>query len=218
MSLNHVHEVSSLYRTFRPNFTSYRSNGDGRDIYIQYNNGGFWDINPSPFSAKIPHRLNYRFHSLSSFRTPPFKYRSDGKGRDSYIISNNGGLSYNNQSLKNCKLETYLRTDYNFYKPVEYFNNNNNFKRFMSKKEYFHNLEIKKKEKELINRLYNKEKHKFIKKNNVNNENNFNDNNEFFNYKDEFLNNNSHNNFDMNKKYNKEMEKKHNIKLTKIYK
>jgi len=217
MSLNHVHEVSSLYRTFRPNFTSYRSNGDGRDIYIQYNNGGFWDINPSPFSAKIPHRLNYRFHSLSSFRTPPFKYRSDGKGRDSYIISNNGGLSYNNQSLKNCKLETYLRTDYNFYKPVEFINNNN-LKRFMSKKEYFHNLQIKKKEKELINRLYNKEKHKFIKKNNVNNENNFNDNNEFLNYKDEFLNNNSHNNFDMNKKYNKEMEKKHNIKLTKIYK
>ena len=201
MSLNHVHEVSSLYRTFRPNFKSYHSNGDGRDNYIQYNNGGFWNINPNPPSFDISHK-NIHFHKnySSSIRTPPFKYRSNGNGRDSYIIYNNGGLSYNNLPLKNCKLEKYLRTDYNFYKPFDF-----GFKKFVSKKEYIHNLMVKKKEKDVVDRLYNKEKYKFIKNNNNNN----NSLNEKFNFKEDF------NNLDMNKKYQKEMEKKYKLQKKK---
>jgi hypothetical protein len=201
MSLNHIHEVSSLYRTFRPNFKSYHSNGDGRDNYIQYNNGGFWNINPNPPSFDISHK-NIHFHKnySSSIRTPPFKYRSNGNGRDSYIIYNNGGLSYNNLPLKNCKLEKYLRTDYNFYKPFDF-----GFKKFVSKKEYIHNLMIKKKEKDVVDRLYNKEKYKFIKNNNNNN----NSLNEKFNFKEDF------NNLDMNKKYQKEMEKKYKLQKKK---
>jgi hypothetical protein len=200
MSLNHIHEVSSLYRTFRPNFKSYHSNGDGRDNYIQYNNGGFWNINPNPPSFDISHK-NIHFHKnySSSIRTPPFKYRSNGNGRDSYIIYNNGGLSYNNLPLKNCKLEKYLRTDYNFYKPFDF-----GFKKFVSKKEYIHNLMIKKKEKDVVDRLYNKEKYKFIKNNNNNNSLN-----EKFNFKEDF------NNLDMNKKYQKEMEKKYKLQKKK---
>ncbi len=201
MSLNHIHEVSSLYRTFRPNFKSYHSNGDGRDNYIQYNNGGFWNINPNPPSFDISHK-NIHFHKnySSSIRTPPFKYRSNGNGRDSYIIYNNGGLSYNNLPLKNCKLEKYLRTDYNFYKPFDF-----GFKKFVSKKEYIHNLMVKKKEKDVVDRLYNKEKYKFIKNNNNNN----NSLNEKFNFKEDF------NNLDMNKKYQKEMEKKYKLQKKK---
>ena len=201
MSLNHIHEVSSLYRTFRPNFKSYHSNGDGRDNYIQYNNGGFWNINPNPPSFDISNK-NIHFHKnySSSIRTPPFKYRSNGNGRDSYIIYNNGGLSYNNLPLKNCKLEKYLRTDYNFYKPFDF-----GFKKFVSKKEYIHNLMIKKKEKDVVDRLYNKEKYKFIKNNNNNN----NSLNEKFNFKEDF------NNLDMNKKYQKEMEKKYKLQKKK---
>ena len=205
MSLNHVHEVSSLYRTFRPNFKSYHSNGDGRDNYIQYNNGGFWNINPNPPSLDISHK-NYHFHKnySSSIRTPPFKYRSNGNGRDSYIIYNNGGLSYNDLPLKNCKLEKYLRTDYNFYKPFDF-----GFKKFVSKKEYIHNLMIKKKEKDVVDRLYNKEKYKFIKNNNNDSNNDKNSFNETFNFKEDF------NNFDMNKKYQKEMEKKYKLQKKK---
>jgi len=201
MALNHVHEVSSLYRTFRPNFKSYYSNGDGRDNYIQYNNGGFWNINPNPASYYMTQK-NYhphKFHSFSSIRTPPFKYRSDGNGRDSYIISNNGGLSYNNLPLKNCKLENYLRTDYNsYYKPFD------GFKKFVSKREYLNILKNKKKEKDVVDRLYNKEKYKFIK--NYNDKNNSNGK---FNFKDDF------DDFDMNKKYEKEMEKKYKYKFQK---
>ncbi len=35
-------EISSLYRTFSPTFNAYTRDGDGRDGYIGYNNGGFW--------------------------------------------------------------------------------------------------------------------------------------------------------------------------------
>jgi hypothetical protein len=146
----------------------------------------------------------HKFHSFSSIRTPPFKYRSDGNGRDSYIISNNGGLSYNNLPLKNCKLENYLRTDYNsYYKPFD------GFKKFVSKREYLNILKNKKKEKDVVDRLYNKEKYKFIKNNNNDSNNDKNSFNEKFNFKEDF------NNFDMNKKYQKEMEKKYKLQKKK---
>ena len=64
---------------------------------------------------------------------------------------------------------------------------------------------IKKKEKDVVDRLYNKEKYKFIKNNNNNN----NSLNEKFNFKEDF------NNLDMNKKYQKEMEKKYKLQKKK---
>ena len=35
--------MSSLWRTQRPRFPHYVSDGNGRDYYIKYNNAGYWE-------------------------------------------------------------------------------------------------------------------------------------------------------------------------------
>jgi hypothetical protein len=82
-------------RTFDPKFTHYFSNGTGRDAFVMYNNGGY--SVPRYFSPK--QSTNFmRFKSIGSTNVSPRKdampveYRSDGTGRDSYIVCNSGGL------------------------------------------------------------------------------------------------------------------------------
>ena len=164
--IDRVHEVSSLYRTFRPSFNAYNSNGEGRDIYIQYNNGGFWkmDILPGQNISQSPAQSNYRFRSLHH-RAAPFKYRTDGSGRDSYISCNDGGLRLNSKPLSNYHLSNFLREGNDNLLEWNRTGSNWNKKRYLSKAEIKHNKLIKKIENGVVDRLYNKEKHKFIKDN-----------------------------------------------------
>ena len=166
--IDRVHEVSSLYRTFRPNFNAYNSNGEGRDIYIQYNNGGFWkmDILPGQNINQYSRGSNYRFRSLNH-RAAPFKYLSDGSGRDSYISCNDGGLKLNSKPLTNYHLIDFLRGDNDNFLEWNRTGTNWNKKHYMSKAEIKHNKLVKKIENSVIDRLYNKEKHKFIKDKNL---------------------------------------------------
>ena len=166
--IDRVHEVSSLYRTFRPSFTAYNSNGEGRDIYIQYNNGGFWkmDILPGQNINQYSRGSNYRFRSLNH-RAAPFKYLSDGSGRDSYISCNDGGLKLNSKPLTNYHLIDFLRGDNDNFLEWNRTGTNWNKKHYMSKAEIKHNKLVKKIENGVIDRLYNKEKHKFIKDKNL---------------------------------------------------
>jgi hypothetical protein len=166
--IDRVHEVSSLYRTFRPNFNAYNSNGEGRDIYIQYNNGGFWkmDILPGQSINQYSRGSNYRFRRLNH-RAAPFKYLSDGSGRDSYISCNDGGLKLNSKPLTNYHLIDFLRGDNNNFLEWNRTGTNWNKKHYMSKAEIKHNKLVKKIENGVVDRLYNKEKHKFIKDKNL---------------------------------------------------
>ena len=81
-------------RTFDPKYTHYYCDGNGRDAFINYNNGGY--SVPKVFSPQVG--TNYmRFRTASQATSPrkdakPFEYHSDGSGRDSYIIVNSGGL------------------------------------------------------------------------------------------------------------------------------
>ena len=82
-------------RTFDPKYTHYYSDGNGRDAFINYNNGGY--SIPKIFSPQTS--TNYmRFRTASTANTSPrkdakpFEYHSDGSGRDSYIVCNSGGL------------------------------------------------------------------------------------------------------------------------------
>lgn len=83
-----------MQRTFHPKVVHYLPDGTGRDHFITTCNGGF-----------TPGRVSNKFYSSSFFsrrngnNSPsPRKeatsttYRSNGSGRDSYIISNSGGL------------------------------------------------------------------------------------------------------------------------------
>jgi hypothetical protein len=143
----------------------YSTDGLGRDTYISFNNGGFWKDNIKNISMpeKFDNKKQAAFKSLGK-SVAPFKYYSDGSGRDSYIIYHSGGLKKEHKPLRNFHLKDFLRTPesciFNF--------RNNPLKEgisaktlYVSKGEYNKNMYIKKIEHGLADRLYNSEKHKF---------------------------------------------------------
>ena len=69
-------------------YNYYKPDGAGRDMYIIYNNGGelrggVRSLEERPLFPKIMRQNVY--HSLKRV-VPPVTYRSDGSGRDSYIL------------------------------------------------------------------------------------------------------------------------------------
>ena len=83
-------------RTFDPKFQHYHHDGSGRDTFVGFNNGGL-------AIAKLhnPHDTTKFYHSPRKHNYSPssprkdgiaLEYRSDGSGRDSYILHNSGGL------------------------------------------------------------------------------------------------------------------------------
>ena len=142
--------IINLGRTTRTNMVFYSTDGKGRDGYITYNDGGFWKDNIKKISLKPDYtRYKYKiFHSLIH-KPAPFNYQSDGSGRDSYVIENNGGLVKEFQPLIKQKLTKFLR---------KYDNDNNCIKRkiYMTKsqKNYFN--KIQKIQHNVVKRLYNK--------------------------------------------------------------
>ena len=82
-----------MARSSNPTYVSYTGDGSGRDSYIILNNGGLtheskehmmWSsqIRRTPgVTQKSPHK-----------GAVGFQYRSDGSGRDSYVLQNSGGL------------------------------------------------------------------------------------------------------------------------------
>lgn len=154
-------EISSLYRTFSPTFNAYTRDGDGRDGYIGYNNGGFWNLRIPPgtsFESTYPASTRYRLRSINR-QVAPFRYYSDGSGRDSYILINSGGLKRESKPLSKYHLKDFLRTAEQCvleYKPA------NGKRHFVSRDEYRINQILKKNERGIIDRLYTKERYKFI--------------------------------------------------------
>ena len=174
MSRNHFHEVSSLYRTFSPDINTYHQIGNGRDSYISYNNGGFWNIDIKPkkeYFQSIPKSTKYKI-KYTTRKPVPFRFRSEGKGRDGYIIYACGN-NIENPPLKKLTLDYFLRTNDDF----AYHNNNKNNKRprmKLSNAEYKFLCKRREIEKKLIDRLYTKEIKKIRLKNKQNKNNNIN--------------------------------------------
>ena len=82
--------MANLWRTQRPRFPLYQSDGLGRDYYIKFTNGGFWE--DQFVLSKKPDYLRPKysnFHSLFHMAAP-FKYWGDGSGRENYILKCNG--------------------------------------------------------------------------------------------------------------------------------
>jgi hypothetical protein len=149
----------SLYRTSRTNFNKYIPDGLGRDKYISYNNGGHWQSTQYSISPKesFEYSKYNNFHSLFHLAAP-FKYRSDGSGRDSYILFDNG-LSRQQKALKSFHLTDFLRT--------ETFSGKNSGKNiFLSQEEIRENKIRRLKEKRMIRRLYTKPLEKILMKRN----------------------------------------------------
>ena len=104
--------VINIGRTTKGNIVFYSSDGMGRDGYITYNDGGFWKDNIRQITLKPDYpKNNYKvFHSLNH-QAAPFNYYSDGSGRDSYVIQNNGGLVKHFEPMAKQKLSNFLRKE-----------------------------------------------------------------------------------------------------------
>ena len=158
--------MANLWRTQRPRFPLYTSDGNGRDYYIKYNNAGYWEN-----QFQIIKKPDYEYPKYSNFHSlihqaAPVKYKPTGNGRETYII-NDGGLYHDQRSLASYKLDEFLR-DSNTIESQTKFRK----RKHLSLGEKNYNNRLKQLEKQLINRLYNislKEKRK--KKNEEENEN-----------------------------------------------
>lgn len=89
----HVMEL----RTFDPKYSHYYSDGTGRDNFVNYNNGGFSIPkvhNPMQGTAymRMGNAKVYTGSPSPRKEAMPVEYRSDGTGRDGYIVHNSGGL------------------------------------------------------------------------------------------------------------------------------
>ena len=159
-----------LYRTFKSNYVPYFTDGNGRDRYIAFDNAGFFSNkemnkeNTRRTGTSFDTKISYKYVS-PYMKAPNFHYHSDGNGRDSYIFTNGGGLFYDSKPLNSYKLIDFLRAD---NVATSY---NRTGKVWVSKSQDKYNKMLRSKEKDIINRLYEKEKQKFMKK--KKNEDNF---------------------------------------------
>jgi hypothetical protein len=162
------HEIATLYRSYSPKMSHYFADGHGRDVYINHNNGGFWSQGVRTFAGKEYNKeisTKYQFKALSK-NVAPLKYLSDGSGRDSYVIHESGGLRRDQKSLNEISLKDFLRNNdahkINFKPKIS----GDKFARavsYCSKAEFESKQQLKIFEKKLVSRLYENEKHKFVK-------------------------------------------------------
>ena len=121
----------------------------GRDFYIKFTNGGYWDdqfiLTKKP-DYERPHYKNY--HTLYHLAAP-FRYWGDGSGRENYILKCNG-FHHDQKPLCSYQLTDFLRNGkdikgnpYNFRKKL-----------YLSVSEAKYNQKLKDLEKKLVKRLY----------------------------------------------------------------
>lgn len=146
----------ALGRTLKSNISIYQIDGSGRDSYISYNNGGFWKDNFISGKNKQRTSAPRRKYTLISLtrNPPPFKYWSDGSGRDSYISYNEGGLVQKFTANNSIELSSYLRNDNSV--------NNRSKRGFMGKAEKKEQRILKGIERNVTKRLYEKDKRKYL--------------------------------------------------------
>ena len=161
--------MSGLYRTFKSNYVPYFSDGNGRDGYIVYNNAGFFKNILSTPNNKDLSRTGCFFstkviqHTKSpSVKSPNFHYHADGRGRDKYILVNGGGLFSETKPLISYKLTDFLRQNEQRVSP------NKKYREYLSKDEIRYNKLLRKKERDLIKRLYMNTKKKVINRPKIN--------------------------------------------------
>ena len=141
--------MASLWRTQRPRFPHYISDGNGRDYYIKYNNAGYWEG-----QVKIYKKPDYEYPKYSNYHTlfhqaAPLKYYATGNGRETYIL-NHGGLYHEQRPLASYKLGDFIRGS----KSIEKTSNFQSKKRYLSLGEKKYNSQLKSLEKNLVKRLY----------------------------------------------------------------
>lgn len=91
-------------------FILYSPDGHGRDLYISSNSGGFCKkySHALEIPETYPAKVKFKF-TQAKLHPAPLVYRSDGSGRDSYILREAGGLRKDVKSLSSFHLSDFLR-------------------------------------------------------------------------------------------------------------
>lgn len=91
------YHLATLNRTFYPKHVGYFGAGCGRDGFIIINNGGLNRVDKQNLGHTGVHLKQYNVSVTARDKPTPrkepttFYYQSDGTGRDSYVLKNNGG-------------------------------------------------------------------------------------------------------------------------------
>ena len=202
---------SGLYRTFKSNYVPYHPDGLGRDGYIAYDNAGFFKNPPNTTKNNFNNRTGCFFgtriitHTKSpSIKAPNFHYYADGNGRDQYILVNGGGLFNQTKPLISYKLTDFLRKDDASISPIK------KVKVYLSRDEIKYNKLLRSKERNLIKRLYNNERKKFMKRPVINFKSFFSIDQFNNDSKENLINNTKSFLFSKNKTHNNSKEKENN--------
>ena len=137
--------MAAIWRTERPRFPRYISDGRGRDYYIMFNNGGYWEDQFRLLKKKDYEYPKYNNHYSLFHQAAPVKFIPSGKGRENYIIQSMG-LCHDQRPLASYNLNEFLRSN----TENKYQSRNN----FMSRDQKKYNDRLYSLEKKLIHRLY----------------------------------------------------------------
>lgn len=106
---------ASMQRTHYPKYVSYFGNGSGRDQQVIINNGGLTKSDKGCLGNQGYHFARYNSNvskrplpGPANKPCPTFYYKSDGSGRDSYVLMDNGGMrpEYDKHHPNNDKIFT----------------------------------------------------------------------------------------------------------------
>jgi hypothetical protein len=148
-----------------PKYVNYYNDGFGRDTYVKLDNGGFLSK-----ICKVKSVDKYELNSINRYyntkrNVAPFKYRSDGTGRDNYVLHEHGGLERDQKPLKNYHLKDFLRNPnsqkFNFCNdPLKEGVHEKTL--YETKKAFYATNNNRSLERDLADRLYYNEQEKFI--------------------------------------------------------
>ena len=129
------HRIYSLSQ--KPKVVNYRNDGQGRDTYISFYNGGFgsYKLTDTYMKERVESPKHY-YHQNLALCKPTKRYFTDGGGRDLYVY--NSLKDENTKCTGNIKLNDILRSYDNLQVPMK-----------TSK-----NLSPSKFEKKLLNRIF----------------------------------------------------------------
>ena len=105
-------DPSPINRTYHPKYTSYFGDGNGRDNYVIFNNGGLHGLRDYRGSHFNGFNLgpNAKRDAITPKKEPTaFDYKPDGTGRDLYVIRLHG-LKRDYKS-SHREFEKYLRKE-----------------------------------------------------------------------------------------------------------
>ena len=89
--------LASMQRSYYPKYVNYYGDGQGRDNLVIENNGGLTTTKKGGMGHQGVHLSSKgpgpKRHSPSPQKhATTWYYQSDGSGRDSYVLMDNGGL------------------------------------------------------------------------------------------------------------------------------